>query len=85
MVNYKEMIHIIKSSHPNFERMTDEDEENDVSKAWAVTGKLVVERQAKIKVEFDGIIDDFIYSSFAFYIVDILIQDTSAASDLSYP
>ena len=38
MVNYKEMIQIIKSSHPNFERMANEDEENDVSKAWAVPG-----------------------------------------------
>ena len=40
MVNYKEMIKIIKSSHPNFERMMNEDEENDVSKAWAVPGTL---------------------------------------------
>ena len=40
MVNYKEMIQIIKSSHPNFERMMNEDEENDVSKAWAVPGIL---------------------------------------------
>ena len=38
MVNYKEMIEIIKSKYPNFERMKKEDEDNDTSKAWAVPG-----------------------------------------------
>ena len=36
MVNYKEMIKIIKSSYPSFERMTNEDEENDVSVVWLI-------------------------------------------------
>ena len=40
MVDYKEMIKIIRSKYPAFERMTNEDEENDVSKAWAVPGML---------------------------------------------
>ena len=38
MVDYKEMIQIIKSRYPNFERKQKEDEENDTSKAWAVPG-----------------------------------------------
>merc|ERR1719278_1040254 len=38
MVNYKEMIQIIKSKYPDFERKLKEDEENDTSKAWGVPG-----------------------------------------------
>ena len=38
MVNYKEMIRIIKSAYPNFERMAKEDEANDTAKAWSVPG-----------------------------------------------
>ena len=40
MVDYKEMIKIIKSKYPNFERKQKEDEDNDTSKAWAVPGNL---------------------------------------------
>lgn len=40
MVDYKEMIQIIKSRFPNFERKQNEDTENDTSKAWAVPGFL---------------------------------------------
>ena len=38
MVNYKEMIQIIQSKYPDFERKLIEDEENDTSKAWGVPG-----------------------------------------------
>ena len=38
MVNYKEMIQIIKTKYPDFERKLKEDEENDTSKAWGVPG-----------------------------------------------
>ena len=38
MVNYKEMIQIIQSKYPDFERKLKEDEENDTSKAWGVPG-----------------------------------------------
>ena len=43
MVNYKEMIQIIQSKYPDFERKLKEDEENDTSKAWGVPGIIYIQ------------------------------------------
>ena len=37
-----EAVRVKFTDNPNFERMTNEDEENDVSKAWAVPGRFSI-------------------------------------------
>ena len=38
MVPYKEMVEVIQRKYPGFQRVLNEDEENDTSKAWTVPG-----------------------------------------------